>query len=910
MVEYYTYLDVLDQLRDFSEHTPPPIGAIRADATPSRLVISASQDSDFTALSSWLVEAFGPRYNANTRLLTLEAVQSAEGRKLPVDLVRVEPGDPNSVQIRLRPTLSKPRYLAFSKEYDTTVATDIDVCPPVMTFHSFKGGMGRTTLALAFADALVARKRKVLFVDGDFEAPGISTMLSHIMPSPRVSFADLLSLAHSDPEPLAQGAIDLVAERLQDQDVDGIVILPCTRDLGLPNIAPEALTFSKSRSAFFVGDLLARLGQKIEADLVIVDLRAGLSELSASLFLDPRLEHVLVTTLNGQAIDGTITLLNEMHTIADDWKTATGQSLMGSLTVVVNQAPSGLASPGAQTDSVAGQGMAILDEALRKISDARPPISQQTGSANPFFDRTLVPVVIENVASVDVLPRDLSAARKLLADSPLHKQMLEKFADIVPVQEVPPFALATGVQQKRRNLEAYAKEAVFAESGAKAEIFPTKSLLNLVDRHQRSLPTVVVLGDKGAGKTYTFMSLALSTTWREFAKRVSPSSSILGDDLILPVTPPQDLGDSGRARERAITLSVAAHFSKTAPLGDQQIADAIENQKTSASGESLSSWREFWLDLIAWRCGIDVLEAGAFERLIAMPKTHRIVAIFDGIETLFSNIKTSSSERTAVEALLRAVPDWLAQIPDRPFGTVIFMREDVARAALPNNFKQFEDRYGAYSLKWNWAEASALAFWIAQQAHAVDSIRRPNELVEMDEEMRGAELEALWGLKMGPNTSREARSQEWVMSSLSDFNRRIKARDLVRFIYEASQRSKDDHSYYDGRVLSPRAMRDAIDPCSEARVDETGEENTELKGVFSKITQLANEDRELPWRLDSAISYVGPDAVRVLEENGILFRDKDEYYVPELYRHGLRFYYSGGARRKVITLMRRAPAYE
>ncbi len=105
-------------------------------------------------------------------------------------------------------------------------------------------------------------------------------------------------------------------------------------------------------------------------------------------------------------------------------------------------------------------------------------------------------------------------------------------------------------------------------------------------------------------------------------------------------------------------------------------------------------------------------------------------------------------------------------------------------------------------------------------------------------------------------------------------------------------------------------MRDSIDPCSEARVDETGEENAELKAIFTGIKQLTNEDRELPWRLEKAIELVGAEAVGALEGNGILFRDKDEYYVPELYRHGLRFYYSGGARRKVVTLMRRAPAYE
>ncbi|MCR6656551.1 MAG: hypothetical protein NVV63_12240 [Opitutus sp.] len=554
--------------------------------------------------------------------------------------------------------------------------------------------------------------------------------------------------------------------------------------------------------------------------------------------------------------------------------------------------------------------MTALDDALRRISEKQSD-SASSSSANPFFDSPLVPLIIESTPAVAILPRDLSAARRLLAEHFTHREFLDKFIQILPEKEPSPAqTIDAPVSDRRRKLADYAKGAVFAESGARQEIFPTRSLMNLVDRHQRSLPTIVVLGDKGAGKTYTFMSLALSRTWRQFAGRVSPSAVVVGDDLILPVTPPQDLGEGGRASEREITRQVATAVSGLPPLNDQRLSDVIERQKASDGSESLSSWRDFWLDLIAWRCGIDVEVAGAFQTLVATHTSRRLVAIFDGIETLFTNIKSSIVERTAVEALLRAVPDWLAQLPDRPLGTLIFIREDVARAALPNNFKQFEDRYGAYALKWNWSEASALAFWIAQQAGALDSTRSPIDLVEMDEETRGRELEALWGLKMGPNTSREARSQEWVMSSLSDFNRRVKARDLVRFMFESSQRSTDDQIYYDNRILSPRAMRDSIDPCSEARVVETGEENNELRQIFERIRQLTSEQRELPWRLEDAIQFMGAESVRALDENGVLFRDRDEYYVPEIYRHGLRFYYSGGARRKVVTLMRRAPVYE
>ena len=63
---------------------------------------------------------------------------------------------------------------------------------------------------------------------------------------------------------------------------------------------------------------------------------------------------------------------------------------------------------------------------------------------------------------------------------------------------------------------------------------------------------------------------------------------------------------------------------------------------------------------------------------------------------------------------------------------------------------------------------------------------------------------------------------------------------------------------------------------------------------------VETSDPTVSERIDSA-------SVRTLEEAGVFFRDGDDYYVPELYRNGLKLHYTGGARRKVVTLMRRTP---
>ena len=147
-------------------------------------------------------------------------------------------------------------------------------------------------------------------------------------------------------------------------------------------------------------------------------------------------------------------------------------------------------------------------------------------------------------------------------------------------------------------------------------------------------------------------------------------------------------------------------------------------------------------------------------------------------------------------------------------------------------------------------------------------------------------LMPLWGDKMGSAKSREARSVRWFFAALSDFNGQIQARDIVSFLAEAAAGARGDTRWLD-RLLPPNAMRNALKACSRQKIASIPEENPPLvtcsigSATFPPPAEGAVHRRE-----DVGLSQ---DEARLLETNGVLFRENDHYWIPEIYRHGLNF---------------------
>ena len=70
---------------------------------------------------------------------------------------------------------------------------------PVTVFHSYKGGVGRTLALISLVREISEKygnQKKVLIIDADLEAPGLTWMLGQGINNEKISYFDVLELLH------------------------------------------------------------------------------------------------------------------------------------------------------------------------------------------------------------------------------------------------------------------------------------------------------------------------------------------------------------------------------------------------------------------------------------------------------------------------------------------------------------------------------------------------------------------------------------------------------------------------------------------------------------------------------------------------------------------------------------------
>lgn len=157
---------------------------------------------------------------------------------------------------------------------------------PVVTFYSFKGGVGRTTALAAFAIQRARAGEEVVVIDADLDAPGVGGLFLEGPegPMPRWGLADyLLEARHGDVD-LMDYLHAVRSERIAGSGAISVMPVGAVEDAYLGKLARldlEPRRGTASRDPFEA--LLRQVRETREPDWILIDSRAGLADPAGAL---------------------------------------------------------------------------------------------------------------------------------------------------------------------------------------------------------------------------------------------------------------------------------------------------------------------------------------------------------------------------------------------------------------------------------------------------------------------------------------------------------------------------------------------------------------------------------------------------------------------------------------------------
>lgn len=891
----YTWYDVEITLRERSDVWATRWVGIEV-TTDELTVLMAGKPSTEAEEDAWakLQQVFGPRVDRSRGVLLLDGIPEQD--RMMFISIRFAEG------LQPRKRYGAPLFAAAGLEPAPPPVPPAGA-PPILAFYSFKGGVGRTLTLLGVARALSMEPPagRLLLVDADWEAPGL-TWLARLQGAFRdFSYLDALALIHSVDD-WRRDALPLVVAKVREElirlPVGGRVeehfFLPAFRYdqqvLDVP-VRSHQLTRVQDRQ-YVVGDFLFELGKALAVRAVLVDLRAGISEAAAPLLLDPRIQPVIVTSTSEQSVSGTEVVLRELSNRWRGTRADVSQPLL-----LISQVPHDLSR----------ETVAQIRDRLLRAGNWQQAESDTTVNWVPA-DGSVVELPFESGL---IHLEDLADIDRKLSPTETQQRLREVFADLLPVQRNPSVASAQERQRLLQTLQDRCRRLVYAEQGEPVELFPTRPLRTLAQKFRAEPPLAVVMGAKGAGKTFTFLQLVRKQHWEGFVADVlrEPAEDLLPNRrLVFPLVIPRSLApEAARQVEEAGNATLAV-LDRPATFRWRAIGDAIVAAKDTL-GENELFWRRFWTEQMASALGIPV--SGAEDPLQTLHRhleqgAQQVVFLVDGLEDYFQYVHSDRTEQVAVRALCQGVVERLQEMPRRHIGLVVFMRRDIAEASIPHNFGQFASLYESFELRWGFDEALRLILWVALLS-GVPLQALPDEVSGLSVDEVKRKLEPLWGRRMGPDTAHEAYTHRWVLAALSNFEGRLQARDVIRFIQHAAAMSQEirtvEQGYRADRFLQVPAIKRAIRPCGEEKVREIGEEIPALRAVFDKIRSAPPARRRVPFQREDFDLTV--EDIRLLKEQHILTEDEAGLFMPEIYRQGLELKTAWASRPRVVQYMQR-----
>ena len=776
-------------------------------------------------------------------------------------------------------------------EESATIDEDSNKRPLVVTFYSFKGGVGRSTALALVANILVTRGYRTVMIDFDLEAPG-------------------LSFAHpiETPEANIYGVLDYIYQRYLTPDLDEPKIDNCIHKISIPTrgelyLVPAGeydegyvhrLADLDVRSLYQseinpIHRLLEDVKSTLDPDIILIDARTGFTEMGAVALFDQADLGVICFSPTNQSFAG----LEWVVKAASKQRKYHG---IPDLRFLLTPMP-----PVAQTQQ---------QEWLNRTADW---ITQYWGVPSSItVDELYYPVPYNpNIITLDSLFADVPTA---ILDP--YMPVADAISASLPERNPASLAISDIKIADRRPsiLEELKFLAPTAQDMKTAEI-PT--IFQRTGDFPKFLQdrTWLVRGAKGTGKTLLFRLFVEQSV--NACKLAEPYEKLHNVQFVPghgPIKLSNTLLASGSLEDyeklvgqhkwaefwaHYLLLQLAVTCNDLQPLLTDPFLIEVRKHKRPSQGEILA-----WLNS---RISSPLSSAYIHDELqkinVWLGKKHeKIWVLYDELDTGFG--QNYDRRRSALEALL----GWWLEIGPA-LGNIspkILLREDIWTGLNFTNKTYYTSR----TVQLRWEEEDLWRLVLRQalqksptlaelvQQHASIEPSRLDSIVQLDVLRRG--LFPLWGERMGRGN--KSFTYNWVRKRIGDYKENRFPRSLILLLQHAVENEKAayDRNPYEA-VLRPRSLIDALqDVVSFERANDVFNEYSEFEVYLKKLagerSPIGVERLEAIWEVDRIKLkelVTGMTAAGILQEytsSRPLLPDNSEarYSVAELYLSGLK----------------------
>lgn len=805
--------------------------------------------------------------------------------------------------------IDKTNWFTDKKEFDN-----------IISFYSFKGGVGRTTAMILSAISLARKGEKVVLVDFDLEAPGLASIFSNNENNFFTVKGVLDYIIDLSANNLDQSKIDfndyyfsITDQKLIGTNGGEILVFPAAAtETGMANDYIDKISkadFKFNEYKTFLPDLFFEsINSKLKPSYIFIDSRTGINDIGGILlnrFASKIFLFFYGTHQNMFGLEAIINIIGEskkpfflVNTPVPEQETDRKEELEFFLNSSYNILSrlyynSDNNIPDINDESADHYPINIPFNKIAVNLNSYDKISSllyDGGTNNPYNQ-------IAQIIESDKEERNLDKER-----SNLNRSFIEYFSRITPESV------------------AASEEEFKVEKDLIQNFYPRKDYKYIFDQNK-----FLILGDKGIGKTALYSVLSHPNYAKNLAKYCGISKEAIEMDYWISA---YDRSRESPSRQNLIglqyfTISQIQNYWLILLLRSylksnlqDQISVKIDIDIVNCK---LSELKKYAQDASIGEKIEEYLEEINNEAILS----HRILYfVYDYLDLNLP--KESNFRGKSIGALLSLWYDYTSRFSN--IKAKIFLRNDIFNVEVETETDKVKIRNHSVSINWTYDQLLNIVWKrilsYKSENQAIDELfdnfkhcineKHEEELgliPELGQEENRQLLDLLFGKYIGSNN--KTFPYNWIIYHVSDAAKKMFPRSVLT-LFATTGRNQENDQKESKTPFRPYNMEIAMDQVSNNRVDDLKEEYPDLRIIFEKlhteIEQLPIQEEELIISLKKIVKDLDPlEIIKKLSEIGVLYPYKynskkygKRYHMPDLYLFGMNIKRRGPGAHKTL----------